>query len=90
MTQVIEELTRGDGPCTYKQGKTIMKDVEVWDRLDCRDHGMVVFRILRRGSRTKSRIITLGFKRRDFGLFRDLIGRSSWERELERRKVQEV
>lgn len=29
VTYVIEELTRGDVPCTYKQGQTIMKDVKV-------------------------------------------------------------
>lgn len=41
-----------------------MKDVKVWDRLDCSDHGTVGFKILRRGSRIKIRIIILGFKRR--------------------------
>lgn len=56
-----------------------MKDLKVWDRVDCSDHGMAMFRSLRRGSRIKSRIITLGFKKRDSGLFRDLLGGSPWK-----------
>lgn len=76
---MIEKLTRGEGPCAYKEGQTIMKDLKVWDRVDCSDHGMMMFRSLRRGSRIKSRIITLGFKKRDSGLFRDLLGGSPWK-----------
>lgn len=67
-----------------------MKDVKVWDRLDCSGHGMVGFRILRRRRRIKSRIITLGFKKRHSGLFRDLLGGSPWKTALERREVQEI
>ena len=36
---------------------------------------MVEFRILRGRSRAKSRIATLDFRRPDFGLFSDLLGR---------------
>ncbi|KAJ7411723.1 hypothetical protein WISP_101222 [Willisornis vidua] len=52
--RVMEDLTRGAGPLTYKQGRTVMKDMKVWDSLNCNDHGIMRFRILRRGSRTKA------------------------------------
>ena len=64
--------------------------MKVWDSLDCSDLGMVEFKILRGGRRTKSRIITLGFRRTNFGLFRDLLRRIPWEAALERREVQEI
>jgi len=44
---------------------------------------MVEFRILRRGSREISRITTLDFRRANFGLFKDLLGRIPWTRALE-------
>jgi len=38
------------------------------------DYEMVEFRILRVGIKANSRIITLGFRRTDFGLLRDFLG----------------
>lgn len=40
-----------------------------------------------RGNRTNSRITALGFKKADFGLFRNLLGRIPWENILERGKL---
>lgn len=49
---------------------------------------MVEFRILRGGNKANSRITALDFRREDFCLFRDPLGRIP-ERVLERRGVQE-
>ena len=46
---------------------------------------MVEFRILRGGSRAISRIKTLGLRRANFGLFKELLGGIPWVRDLEGR-----
>lgn len=51
------------------------KDVKVGGNLRCSDHEMPEFRILREGSRAKSKTTTLNFMRADFGRFLDLLGR---------------
>ena len=43
--------------------------------LDCSYHEVVEFRILRGGSRTKSRTSAVDFRRINFDLLRDLLGR---------------
>lgn len=50
-------------------------DMKVWDSIGCSDHEIVEFRILRGGSKTKSRIMALDFRSAEFVLFRDLRGR---------------
>ncbi|GAB0209109.1 mitochondrial enolase superfamily member 1 [Grus japonensis] len=50
---------------------------------------MVEFRILRGRSRAMSRITTLDFRRANFGLFKDLLGRIPWDRALEGKGAQE-
>lgn len=46
---------------------------------DCSDHEMVELRILKEENKAKSSIITLDFRRADFGLFRNLLGRIIWD-----------
>lgn len=48
--------------------------------LGCSDHE---FKILQGGNRAKSRTATLGFKRVNFDLFRNIIGGIPWARTLE-------
>lgn len=43
------------------------EDVKVEINLGCSGHDMVEFRILRRASRAKSKIMTLDIRRADFG-----------------------
>ncbi|GAB0183643.1 mitochondrial enolase superfamily member 1 [Grus japonensis] len=50
---------------------------------------MVEFGILHGRSRAISRITTLDFRRANFGLFKDLLGRIPWVKALEGREVQE-
>ncbi|GAB0185376.1 hypothetical protein GRJ2_001002900 [Grus japonensis] len=57
--------------------------------LACSDHKMVEFKILRAACRTHSKLTTLDFRRTDFGLFRDLLGRVPWDKALEGRGTQD-
>jgi len=88
---VVEEPTRKgallDLVLTNKEG--LVEDAKVGGRLGCSDHEMVEFRILRGGSRAKSRIKTLDLRRANFALFKELLGGIPWARALEGRGVQE-
>ncbi|GAB0207770.1 mitochondrial enolase superfamily member 1 [Grus japonensis] len=57
--------------------------------LGCSDHKMVEFKILRAARRAHSKLTTLDFRRADFGLFRDLLGRIPWDKALEGRGAQD-
>ncbi|GAB0189120.1 hypothetical protein GRJ2_001377300 [Grus japonensis] len=74
LMQVIEEpMRRGamlDIVLTNKEG--LVGDVKLKGSLGCSDHEMVDFRAARRAH---SKLTTLDFRRADFGLFRDLLGR---------------
>ncbi|GAB0204060.1 protein Hook 3-like [Grus japonensis] len=91
LIQVVEEPRRRgalmDPILTNKEG--LVGNVKVKGSLGCSDHEMVEFRILRAGRRVKSKLTTLDFRRADFGLFRDLLGRVPWDKALEGREVQE-
>ena len=50
---------------------------------------MVVFKILRQSKRVHSKLATLDFRRADFELFRELLGRVTWDKALEGRGAQE-
>jgi len=60
---------------TNKEG--VVGNVKLKGSLGCSDHEMVEFRILRAAGRAHSKLTTLHFRRADFGLFRDLLGRVS-------------
>jgi len=91
LMQVVKEPTRKGTllnlVLTNKEG--LVKDVKVGGRLGCSNHEMVEFTILRGGSRVISRIKTLDFRRANFGLFKELLGRIPWARAVEGRGVQE-
>ncbi|GAB0179184.1 hypothetical protein GRJ2_000383700 [Grus japonensis] len=91
LLQVIEEPTRRgamlDLILTNKEG--LVGDVKLKGSLGCSDHEMVEFRILRAARRAHSKLTTLDFRRADFGLFRDLLGRIPWDKALEGRGAQD-
>ncbi|GAB0208696.1 mitochondrial enolase superfamily member 1 [Grus japonensis] len=91
LLQVIEEPTRRgamlDLLLTNKEG--LVGDVKLKGSLGCSDHEMVEFRILRTARRAHSKLATLDFRRADFGLFRDLLGRIPWDKALEGRGAQD-
>ncbi|KAK4832977.1 hypothetical protein QYF61_026803 [Mycteria americana] len=88
---VTEKTTRRgamlDLVLTNKEG--LVGNVKLKGSLDCRDHEMVPFKILRAPRRVRSKLTTLDFRRADFGLFRDLLGRVPWDKALEGRGAQE-
>ncbi|GAB0179431.1 hypothetical protein GRJ2_000408400 [Grus japonensis] len=67
----------------------LVGDVKLKGDLGCSDHEMVEFRILRAARRAHSKLTTLDFRRADFGLFRDLLGRIPWDKALEGRGAQD-
>jgi len=91
LLQVIEEPTRrGAMPDLVLTNKEeLVGNVKLKSSLGCSDHEMVEFRILRAVRRVHSRLTTLDFRRADFGLFRDLLGRVPRDKALERTETQE-
>ncbi|GAB0203869.1 mitochondrial enolase superfamily member 1 [Grus japonensis] len=91
LLQVIEEPTRRgatlDLILTNKEG--LAGDVKLKGNLGCSDHEMVEFRIFRAARRVCSKLTALDFRRADFGLFRDLLGRIPWDKALEGRGAQD-
>ncbi|GAB0195045.1 hypothetical protein GRJ2_001969800 [Grus japonensis] len=91
LLQVIEEPTRRgamlDLVFTNKEG--LVWNVKLTGSLGCSDHEMVEFKILRAARRAHSKLTTLDFRRADFGLFRDLLGRVPWDKALEGRGAQD-
>ncbi|GAB0179488.1 hypothetical protein GRJ2_000414100 [Grus japonensis] len=91
LLQVIEEpMRRGamlDLILTNKEG--LVGDVKLKGSLGSSDDETVEFRILRAARRALSKLTTLDFRRADFGLFRDLLGRIPWDKALEGRGAQD-
>ncbi|PKU28782.1 glycerol kinase [Limosa lapponica baueri] len=85
LLQMVEE------PCwtlSLPTKKGLVGNVKLKDSLGCSDHEMVEFKILRAARRVCSKLTTLDFRRADFGLLRDLIGRVTREKVLEGRGGQ--
>ncbi|GAB0182648.1 hypothetical protein GRJ2_000730100 [Grus japonensis] len=85
-----EPMRRGamlDLILTNKEG--LVGDVKLKGSLGCSDHKMVEFRILRAARRALSKLTILDFRRADFALFRDLLGRIPWDKALEGRGAQD-
>ncbi|GAB0175888.1 hypothetical protein GRJ2_000054000 [Grus japonensis] len=72
---------------TKKEG--LVGNVKLKGSLGCSDHEMVEFKILRAARRVHSELTTLDFRREDFGLFRDLLGRVPWDKAMEGRGAQD-
>ncbi|PKU38428.1 serine threonine-protein phosphatase 2b catalytic subunit alpha isoform [Limosa lapponica baueri] len=60
----------------------MVENMKLKGSLDCSDHEMVEFKILRAARRAHSKLATLDFRRADFGLFRDLHGRVQSDKAL--------
>ncbi|GAB0190901.1 hypothetical protein GRJ2_001555400 [Grus japonensis] len=88
--RVIEEPMRTGAllDLMLTNNKGLVGDMKVKGSLGCSDHEMVELRILRGGSRIKGRLTTLDFGRADFGLFKDLLRRVPWDKDLEKRRTQ--
>ncbi|GAB0188996.1 cAMP-dependent protein kinase inhibitor alpha [Grus japonensis] len=74
---------------TNKEGP--VGNVKLKGSLGCSDYDeMVEFKILKAARRVHNKLTTLDFRRADFGLFRDLLGRVPWDKALEGRGAQEI
>uniref|UniRef100_A0A8B9ISU6 Endonuclease/exonuclease/phosphatase domain-containing protein n=1 Tax=Amazona collaria TaxID=241587 RepID=A0A8B9ISU6_9PSIT len=91
LLQVIEEPTRRgamlDLVLTNREG--LVGNLKLQGSLDCSDHEMVEFEILRTVRRACSKLTALDFKRADFGLFRNLLSKVPWDTALEGRGAQD-
>jgi len=76
-----------DPVLNHKEG--LVGDVKLKGSLGCSDKKMVDFKILRAPRRAHSKLTSLDFRRPDFGLFRDLLGRVPWHKALEAKGAQE-
>ncbi|KAM9653655.1 uncharacterized protein ACIBXB_010484 [Morphnus guianensis] len=90
LLQVMEDPRRRgamlDLILTSKEG--LVGNVKLKGSLGYSDHEMVEFKILRAVRRAHSKLANLDFRRADFGLFRDLLGRVPWDTALEGRENQ--
>ena len=77
LLQVTEQPTRRGAllDLILTNNKGLVEDVKIKGSFGCSDHGMVDFRTLRVQRRVKSKLTTLDFRRADFGLFKNLLGR---------------
>lgn len=57
--------------------EVLVRNVKLKDSLGCSGHEMLEFNILGAGRRAYGRLTTLDFRRVDFGLTRDFLGRVS-------------
>jgi len=89
--QAIEESTRRGAvlDLVISHKERVVGNGRLKGSLGCSDHGMVGFRILRAVRGAHSKLTTLDFRRADFGLFRDLIGRVPWDKALKGRVARE-
>jgi len=91
LLQVIEEPMRRGAmlDLVLTNNEVLVGNVKVKGSIGCSDHKMVEFKILRAARRVRSKLATLDFRRADFGLLRDLLGRISWDKGLDRKGAQE-
>ena len=72
---------------TNKEG--LVGNMKLKGSLGCNDHETMNFKIFRSARRAHSELNNLGFRRADFGLLRDLVGRVTWDKALEGRGTKE-
>lgn len=66
----------------------VVGNVELKGSLSCSNHEMVEFEFLRAVSRAHRKLTDLHFRRAEFDLFRDLLGRVAWDSALDGRETQ--
>jgi len=87
--QVVQELMRKgamlDFVLTNEEG--LVSNVKLKGSFGCSEHKMVEFKILRVPKRVLSKLATLDFRKVE--LFRELLGRVTWDKALEGREAHE-
>ncbi|GAB0177124.1 hypothetical protein GRJ2_000177600 [Grus japonensis] len=69
--------------------EVLVGNVKLKGSLGCSGHEMVEFRILRAAKRAHSKLTALDFRRADFGLFRDVLGRVPWDKAFKGREAHD-
>ena len=90
LAQLVSEPTRGGASLDqlFANREGLVGDAVVEGHLEFSDREMVEFLICGEIKRGASKITTMDFRRADFGLFRMLVERVSWERVLKGKGVQ--
>jgi len=90
LMQLVSEPTRGSAllDLLFTNGG-LVGDVVIGGHLGLSNHEMIEFTILGEVKRGASKTTTMVFQRADFGLFRMLVERVSWERGRKGKGVQE-
>lgn len=88
---MIEEPMRSRATLdlVHTQEEGLVKNLMLEGSLGCSEPETVEGKILRAERRVHSKLTFLDFRRADFGLFRDLLGRIPWDKALEGRGTQE-
>ncbi|PKU38766.1 glycerol kinase [Limosa lapponica baueri] len=88
---LIEEPKRRNAlvDLIHTDKEVLVGNAKVKGSLGCSDHEVMVFRIMKAGRRVKSKLTMLNFRRVDFDLFKDLLGRVPWDMVLDGRGAQE-
>jgi len=91
LSQLVQESTRKgvmiDLVLTNEKG--LMSNVRIKGILDCSDHKMVEFKMLRASKPVHSKLATLDFPSANFSLFRELLDRVTCDKVLEGKGGQE-
>lgn len=90
LLQLMEEPRRGGAMLDrfFPNKEELVGSVKFEGSLDCGDHEME-FQILRAARKVHRKLTILDFRKADFGVFRDLPHRISWDKALEGRGTKE-
>jgi len=67
----------------------MVSNVKLKSSLGCSDHKVMEFKIFKISKRVCSKLATLDFREADLELFRELLGKVTWDKALEGRGAQE-
>lgn len=65
-----------------------MKDVKIGVNLDCSDHALVEFAVLRDMNQSRNIVKTLNFRKPEVHLFGELVNRAAWEMVLKDNRAE--
>lgn len=92
LTQVLKDPTRNGVllNLTLTNWEGLFGDMKAGGSLGCSDHEIVKFNIGWGRSRAASKITAIDFRRDDFSLFGDVLGRLPWKKAPQGSGVQEI
>ena len=84
LSQVIDSPTRGDAllDLLVTNVSELNSESEIGGILDCSDHALMEFAILRDMGQAKSKFRTLNFRKVKFQLLKELVNRTFWQTAL--------